>query len=89
MPESAKLTHAVEKALAADERTAGLEHHVHVKAVGAAVFLDGEVESDEMRDLVIELVKKVEGVGLVRDRLQINPQARGGGWREEHAHGGE
>jgi osmotically-inducible protein OsmY len=86
MPTSAKLTHAVEKALAEDERTAGLEH-VHVKAVGAAVFVDGEVESDEMRDLVLEIVKKVEGVGMVRDRLQINPQARGGGWREEHAHG--
>jgi hypothetical protein len=23
---------------------------------------------------------------MVRNRLQINPQARGGGWREEHHH---
>ncbi len=85
MPESQKLAHAVQKALAEDERTVGLEH-LHIKAVGAAIFLDGEVESDELRDTVEEVTKKVEGVGMVRNRLQINPQARGGGWRQEHRH---
>jgi len=85
MPQSAKLTHAVEDALAKDERTAGQEH-VAVKAVGAAVFLDGEVESRELSEIVEELIKKVDGVGMVRNRLQINPQARGGGWREPHRH---
>jgi osmotically-inducible protein OsmY len=85
MPESQKLAHAVEKALAEEKRTAGLDH-VHVKAVGAAIFLDGEVESDEVRDIVEQVTKKVQGVGMVRNRLQINPQARGGGWREEHHH---
>ena len=85
MPESQKLAHAVQKALAEDDRTVGLDH-LHIKAVGAAVFLDGEVESDELRDIVEEVTKKVEGVGMVRNRLQINPQARGGGWREEHHH---
>jgi osmotically-inducible protein OsmY len=85
MPESQKLAHAVQKALAEDDRTVGLDH-LHIKAVGAAVFLDGEVESDKLRDIVEEVTKKVEGVGMVRNRLQINPQARGGGWREEHRH---
>jgi osmotically-inducible protein OsmY len=85
MPQSAKLTHAVEEALAKDERTAGLEH-IHVKAVGAAVFLEGEVESRELSGIVEEVIKKVEGVGMVRNRLQINPQAQPGGWREQHHH---
>jgi osmotically-inducible protein OsmY len=85
MPQSAKLTHAVEDALAKDERTSGLDQ-VSVKAVGAAVFLDGEVESREVSEIVEEVVKKVDGVGMVRNRLQIYPQARGGGWREPHRH---
>ncbi len=85
MPESQKLAHEVQKALADDERTVGMEH-LHIKAVGPAIFLDGEVESEELRDTVEEVTKKVNGVGMVRNRLQINPQARGGGWREEHHH---
>ncbi len=85
MPESQKFAHAVQKALAEDERTAGLDH-LHIKGVGAAIFLDGEVESEELRDIVEEIAKKVQGVGMVRNRLQINPQARGGGWRAEHQH---
>ena len=87
MPDSQKLAHAVQKALAEDERTVGMGH-LHIKAVGAAIFLDGEVESDEVRDIVEEVTKKVEGVGMVRNRLQINPQARGGGWKEPHKHEG-
>ncbi|HUU54646.1 MAG TPA: BON domain-containing protein [Armatimonadota bacterium] len=85
MPQSQKLAHEVEEALAKDERTKGLEH-VHVKAVGAALFLDGEVESRELSEIVEEVVKKVDGVGMVRNRLQVNPQERGGGWREPHRH---
>jgi osmotically-inducible protein OsmY len=87
MLESQKLAHEVQKALAEDERTAGLDH-LHIKAVGAAIFLDGEVESDELRDTVEEVTKKVNGVGMVRNRLQINPAARGGGWKEPHHHEG-
>ncbi len=85
MPEDRKLTHAVEKALAEDERTSGLES-VHVKAVSGVIFLEGEVASREESATVNEIVKKVEGVRLVRDRMQINPQARAGGWREPHRH---
>jgi osmotically-inducible protein OsmY len=85
MPEDRKKTHGVEKALADDERTAEIDS-IHVKAVGGAVFLEGEVESREMRDIVEEVVKGVEGVKLVRNRLQINPDARPGGWREPHYH---
>lgn len=78
-----KLTHAVEKALSEDERTSGL-HSLHVKAVGGVVFLDGEVETDEQRAAALTVVKAVEGVRMVRDRLQINPEARPGGWRDPH-----
>jgi osmotically-inducible protein OsmY len=85
MPQSQKLAHAVEEALKKDERTAGLEH-LHVKAVGAAIFVDGEVESREQSEIVEEIIKIVEGVGMVRNRLQINPQAQAGGWREPHQH---
>ncbi len=85
MPQSQKLAHEVEEALADDERTAGLEH-LHVKAVGPAIFVDGEVESRELSEIVEEVVKKVKGVGMVRNRLQINPQAQAGGWREPHRH---
>ena len=85
MPEDRKLTRAVEKALSEDERTSGLQS-VHVKAVSGVVFLEGEVESDQQREIVIEVAKGVESVRMVRNRLQINPQARGGGWREAHRH---
>ena len=85
MPEDRKLTHAVEKALAEDERTSGMES-VHVKAVSGVIFLEGEVTSREEGAVVNEVIKKVEGVRLVRDRMQINPQARAGGWREPHRH---
>jgi len=85
MPEDRKLTHAVEKALAEDKRTSGLES-VHVKAVSGVIFLEGEVASREDGATVNEVVRKVEGVRLVRDRLQVNPQSRAGGWREPHRH---
>jgi osmotically-inducible protein OsmY len=85
MPQSQQLTQAVEKALKKDERTAGLEH-LHVKAVGAAIFLDGEVESREQSETVEEVVKKVKDVGMVRNRIQVNPQAQAGGWRAPHQH---
>ena len=85
MPQTQQLARAVEEALKKDERTAGLEH-LHVKAVGAAIFLDGEVESREQSEIVEEVVKKVKGVGMVRNRLQVNPQAQAGGWRAPHQH---
>jgi osmotically-inducible protein OsmY len=85
MPSDQKLTHAVAKALAEDQRTSGLQS-VHVKAVGAAIFVDGEVGTEEERQAVLEVVRGVEGVRLVRDRLQINPAARAGGWRQPHRH---
>ena len=85
MPEDRKLTHAVERALAEDERTSGLES-VHVKAVSGVIFLEGQVSSREDKEAVNEVVKKVEGVRMVRDRLQINPQAQAGGWRQPHRH---
>ena len=85
MPQSQKLAHAVGEALKKDERTAKLEH-LHVKAVGAAIFLDGEVESREQSEVVEEVIRKVNGVGMVRNRLQINSQGQAGGWREPHQH---
>jgi osmotically-inducible protein OsmY len=87
MPADRKLAHAVQKAVAENQETAGLQH-LHIAAVGGVVFLDGEVTSKEERATVLKVVKGVEGVKLVRDRLQINPQARGGGWKQEHQHEG-
>lgn len=85
MPEDRKRMHAIEKALAEDERTANLES-VHVKAVGGAVFLDGAVETEQQRDAVEEVAKSVAGVKLVRNRLQLDPSGQPGGWREPHHH---
>jgi len=87
MPENRQLVHAVQKALKENQATAGLDH-LHVSAVSGVVFLDGEVETEALKDTVVQLVKSVKGVHMVRDRLQVNPQARGGGWREEHRHEG-
>lgn len=85
MPEDQKLTRAVAKALAENEATKALEH-LHVRAVGGVVFLEGEVASAEERDAVMAAIKAVEGVRFVRNRLQVNPEGRGGGWREAHRH---
>ena len=50
--------------------------------------MDGELESVELRAKVIEVAKSVPGVRMVRDRTQINPDARGGGWKQPHTHEG-
>jgi osmotically-inducible protein OsmY len=87
MPEDRKTMHAVEKALAGNDATKGLEH-LHISAVSGVVFLDGEVDSDATRDAVIAAAKAVEGVRMVRNRLQINPEAKTGMWKEPHRHQG-
>ena len=85
MPEDRSLIRAVEKALAENEATKDMQH-LHMTAVAGVVFANGEVGSAEEKSAVLAVAKGVEGVRLVRDRLQINPQARGGGWRERHQH---
>ena len=64
----ADLTKKVEQALAEDELTR--EQDISVRVVGAVAFLDGLVDSDEAKDKAEELAK-VEGIQLVRNRLQI------------------
>jgi osmotically-inducible protein OsmY len=89
MPEDRKTVHAVEKALAEHESTMEMDlGHLHLSAVAGVVFIDGEFESVEMRETVVEVAKAVPGVRLVRDRTQINPDARGGGWKQPHLHEG-
>ena len=85
MPEDRRLSRAVEKALAENESTADLRS-LHVSARAGVVFLDGEVSSKDQREAAVALAKKLEGVRLVRDRVQINPEARAGGWRAPHQH---
>ena len=85
MPDDRRLSRAVEKALTENESTAGLQS-LHVSARAGVVFLDGEVGSKDQREAAVALAKKVEGVRLVRDRVQINPEARAGGWRAPHQH---
>lgn len=89
MPEDRKTVRAVEKALAENEGTKEMSlEHLHFSAVAGVVFLDGEFESEEHREQVLQIIKAVEGVRLVRDRTQINPEARGGGWKQPHLHEG-
>jgi len=83
MPD-AKITHAIEEALAADERTAG--QTIHVKTVAGVVFLDGEIEEDSQREAVAEIASRVAGVRFVQNRLQVNPSDQPGGWRERLRH---
>ena len=85
MPADRKMVHAIEKALSEDERTSALTS-VHINAVSGVVFLEGSIGSPEQRDTVVEVVKKVEGVRLVREKLQIDPDRTAGGWREAHHH---
>jgi len=85
MPEDRKTVHAVEKALTENEATAALEH-LHLSAVAGVVFLDGEVESEAVRSQLLEVIRAVPGVRLVRDRTQINPEARAGSWKQPHRH---
>ena len=89
MPEDRKTVHAVEKALAESEATKDMNlEHLHFSAVAGVVFIDGEFESEEMRETVVGVAKATPGVRLVRDRTQINPDARGGGWKQPHLHEG-
>ena len=89
MPEDRKTVHAVEKALVEDEATKEMSlEHLHLSAVAGVVFIDGAFESVEMRETVVGVMKAVAGVRLVRDRTQINPDARGGGWKQPHMHEG-
>jgi len=37
---------------------------------------------------VLATIRVVPDVRLVRDRTQINPDARGGGWKQPHLHEG-
>lgn len=85
MPDDRRLSRAVEKALTENESTADLQS-LHVSARAGVVFLDGEVGSEDQREAALAVAKKVEGVRLVRDRVQINPEARAGGWRAPHQH---
>ena len=85
MPADRKMVHAIEKALTEDKRTSGLTS-LHINAVSGVVFLEGSVGSSEERDVVVEVVKKVDGVRLVREKLQIDPDRTAGGWREAQHH---
>jgi len=89
MPEDRKTVHVVEKALAENEATKDMSlEHLHLSAVAGVLFIDGAFESEEMRETVVGVAKATDGVRLVRDRTQINPDARGGGWKQPHMHEG-
>lgn len=63
------LTKKVEQALAEDELTR--DQDISVRVVGAVAFLDGMVDGDDAKDKAEETARGVEGVQLVRNRLQI------------------
>ncbi len=71
MAEDAALLAKVKEALAGQEE---LPHaHLHFRAVGGVIFLDGEVETEEEREGVEKFIRGVEGVRFVQNRLQVNP----------------
>ncbi len=85
MPEDAALLVKVREVLGKDENLNRLLPHLHLKAVGGVVFLDGEVESAEENAALEAAVKAVEGVKWVQNRLQVNPPETPGR-REPHRH---
>lgn len=82
MPEHGHIEHEVRKALHENEATAGIE--VVAKCVNGVVFLDGTVATAVEREAATEVASKVEGVTLVRNRLQINPEHHTG--RDQFRH---
>ena len=72
MPEHGHTEHEVRKALRDNEQTAALD--IAIKYVNGVVFLDGVVQTAVLKDAAAETARKVEGVTLVRNRLQINPE---------------
>jgi len=72
MEKDTEIAHKIKEALAKDERTSGL--HVNVKVVSAVAFLDGRVPKHEDKTAVNEVVKAVEGVRLVQDRLHVKQE---------------
>jgi len=70
MSEDSALLAKVKEALGKDEAFRGLR--LHLRAVGGVVFLDGEVKSEEERAAVEALVREIEGVRWVQNRLQVN-----------------
>jgi osmotically-inducible protein OsmY len=87
MPEDTKTASAARKALAESEQTKEMDlEQVHISASAGVVFVDGEFDSQDTREAVLAVLRGAPGVRFVRDRTQINPEARGGGWREPHHH---
>jgi len=72
MPEHGHAEHEVRKALRDNEQTATLD--IAIKYVNGVVFLDGAVPTAALKDAAAEIVGKVEGVTLVHNRLQVNPE---------------
>jgi osmotically-inducible protein OsmY len=72
MPEHGHTEHEVRKALRDNEQTAALD--IAIKYVNGVVFLDGAVPTAALKDAAGEIAGKVEGVTLVRNRLQVNPE---------------
>ncbi|UCH34837.1 MAG: BON domain-containing protein [Armatimonadota bacterium] len=73
MPEHGHAEHEVRKALHENEDTAGLD--LKIKFVNGVVFLDGTAPTAALKDTAAEIAGKIEGVTLVRNRLQVKPEA--------------
>jgi osmotically-inducible protein OsmY len=69
MPDDTALLGKVREALQKDEALGRLR--LHLRAVGGVIFLDGEAGSDEEGKAVEALIRGVEGVRWVQNRLQI------------------
>jgi osmotically-inducible protein OsmY len=67
----AKLTVKITTALLADQRFSGKQ--ISVVTIGAATTLRGKVDSEETRGAAADIARRVEGVGEVRNELQVVP----------------
>lgn len=87
MPEDAALIHKVKELLEKDEVLGALLPHLHLRAVGGVVFLDGEAGSDEELEALEAKIREIEGVKWVQNRLQVRAPDTPTD-REPHRHGG-
>ena len=72
MSEDFTILHKAKEALSKNE--AMRELSLHLRVVGGVVFLDGEVKTAEESEAVEALLREVEGVKWVQNRLQVNPE---------------
>ena len=71
MPEDMALLARLKEALNKDKQLSRVHPHIHLRAIGGVVFLDGEVPTAAQSEQIEAVLKEVEGVRFVQNRLQV------------------